>query len=134
MISIYTDEDVDVLIKPLLHAKGFSVLTALDEGMLGKSDEAQLKHARKFGCTFLTHNRCDFEKLYAKFLEEGKEHCGILVATRRNVYELARRVARLLDLNIAKNIKTNCGIYDFYKGTLYNPLVKLWGSLIWVFV
>lgn len=33
MTSIYTDEDVDVLIKPLLKAKGFIVFTTFDEGM-----------------------------------------------------------------------------------------------------
>ena len=33
MTSIYTDEDVDLLIKPLLKAKGFTVLTTLDEGI-----------------------------------------------------------------------------------------------------
>lgn len=38
MIFIYCDEDVDVLVKPLLEAKGFRVLTTQDESMLGSSD------------------------------------------------------------------------------------------------
>ena len=105
MISIYTDEDVDVLIKPLLHAKGLSVFTALDEGMLEKSDKEQLEHAIKLECVFLTHNRVHFEKLSSEFLEKGKGHYGVIVATRRNIYELARRIARLLKLHTAENIK-----------------------------
>ncbi len=105
MIPIYTDEDVDILIKPLLNAKGFNVFTTLSKEMLGKSDMEQLERATKIGCAFLTHNRVHFEELSAKFHEEGKEHCGIIIATRRNIYELARRVARFLELHTAESIK-----------------------------
>lgn len=35
MISVFCDEDVDVLLKPLLEAKGFKVLTTIEEKMLG---------------------------------------------------------------------------------------------------
>lgn len=90
MTSLYTDEDVDVLLRPLLNAKGFTVFTALEERMLGKSDKEQLEHAIKLKCTFLTHNRVHFEKLANKFLEDNKGHYGIIMATRRNIYELAR--------------------------------------------
>jgi hypothetical protein len=105
MTSLYTDEDVDVLLKPLLNAKGFMVFTALEERMLGKSDKEQLEHAIKLKSTFLTHNRIHFEKLANNFLEERKQHNGIIVATRRNVYELARRIARLLELHNTEYIK-----------------------------
>lgn len=105
MTSIYTDEDVDVLIKPLLKAKGLTVFTTLDEGMLGKTDREQLDHAIELKSIFLTHNRVHVEKLYAKLIEEGKEHYGIIIATRRNVYELARRVSRFLEMHTAESIK-----------------------------
>ena len=42
MISLYTDEDVDILIKPLLNAKGYRVFTTHDEGMLGKNSQTCL--------------------------------------------------------------------------------------------
>ncbi len=96
MISIYCDEDVDILIKPLLEAKGFKVLTTLDEKMLGASDIQQANYAIKKGLTFLTHNRLDFEQLYINLANEGRDHPGIIIATRRNVYELARRISRVL--------------------------------------
>src|SRR4030067_3182785 len=105
MTPLYIDEDVDVLIKPLLNAKGFTVFTTLDEGMLGKTDREQLDHAIELKSILLTHNRVHVEKLYAKLIEEGKEHYGIIIATRRNVYELARRVSRFLDLHPAQSIK-----------------------------
>ena len=105
MTSIYTDEDVDVLIKPLLKAKGFTVFTTLDEGMLGNSDMVQLDHAIELNSIFLTHNRVHVEELYANLIEEGKEHYGIIIATRRNVYELARMVSRFLELHTDDSIK-----------------------------
>jgi hypothetical protein len=105
MISLYADEDVDVLLKPLLTAKGFKVLTTLDEGMLGKTDREQLEHANKLQSVFVTHNRIDFEKLAAQYTQEAKAHEGIILATRRNAYELARRIARFLEIHKSDNIK-----------------------------
>ena len=105
MISIYIDEDVDILLKPLLGAKGYSVIAPLDEKMLSKSDKEQLEYAIKLKCTFFTHNRVHYEKLYAEFIKENKEHFGIIIATRKNVYELARRVARLLEFHTQDSIK-----------------------------
>ncbi|MGR3318792.1 MAG: DUF5615 family PIN-like protein [Candidatus Anammoxibacter sp.] len=105
MISIYTDEDVDVLIKSLLNAKGFTVFTALNEEMLGGNDREQLDHAIKLKSLFLTHNRIHFEQLSIEFLEESKEHYGIIIASRRNIYELARRISRFLELHTIEYIK-----------------------------
>lgn len=104
-MSLYTDEDVDVLIKPLLRAKGFRVITTLDEAMLGKTDREQLDHATKLSCVLVSHNRVDFEKLAVQFLKDGKEHDGIILAARRNVYELARRLARFLEMHKSDSIK-----------------------------
>jgi len=105
MISLYTDENIDVLLKPLLRSKGFAVITTLEEGMLGKGDREQLEHAVKLKCAFLTHNRIHFEQLFNELVKEGKEHYGIIIATRRNVYELARRISSFLDRHSAKDIK-----------------------------
>ncbi len=74
MISIYTDEDVDILLKPLLGAKGYSVITVSDEKMLSKSDKEQFEYAIELKCTFLTHNRVHYENLYSEFIKEKIEH------------------------------------------------------------
>lgn len=96
MIYIYCDEDVDVLIKPLLESKGFRVLTSLDEKMLGASDVNQIDHAIKNGYVFLTHNRIHYEQLYSDLTTKSVNHPGVIIAARRNIYELARRVSRVL--------------------------------------
>ncbi|MDP2168272.1 MAG: DUF5615 family PIN-like protein [Thermodesulfovibrionales bacterium] len=105
MISIYCDEDVDVLIKPLLEAKGFKVLTALDEKMLGVSDTKQIMYALSKGRVFLTHNRVHYEQLYSELTAQGGDNAGVIIATRRNVYELARRVSRVLSGYTKDSIK-----------------------------
>lgn len=73
MTSVYTDEDVDVLIKPLLKVKGFTVFTTFEEGMNGKNDIEQLDHTIELKSMLLTHNRVHFEKLFTKLIEEGKD-------------------------------------------------------------
>jgi len=105
VISIYCDEDVDILIKPLLEAKGFKVLTTLDEKMLRASDMQQIDYTIKKGCVFLTHNRAHFEELYTERIAKGLDHPGIIIAVRRNVYELARRVSKVLSGYTKESIK-----------------------------
>ncbi|MBA4349002.1 MAG: hypothetical protein C0415_03310 [Thermodesulfovibrio sp.] len=105
MISIYCDEDVDILIKPLLEAKGFKVLTTLDEKMLGASDIQQINHAVEKEYAFLTHNRLDFERLCASHINDGKNHYGVIIATRRNAYDLAKRISRVLSGYTEETIK-----------------------------
>jgi hypothetical protein len=105
VIVLYCDEDVDVLIKPLLEAKGLAVLTTAGEQMLGASDRQQLDHAVKAKAVFITHNRVHFEGLYAALIAEGKDHFGIIIATRKSVYEIARRVSRVLSTYTKERLK-----------------------------
>ncbi|OGW39493.1 MAG: hypothetical protein A2Y97_08180 [Nitrospirae bacterium RBG_13_39_12] len=105
VIPIYCDEDVDILIKPLLEAKGFKVLTTLDEKMLKASDIQQIEYAIKKRYIFLTHNRAHFEELYTELIAKSIDHPGVIIATRRNVYELARRVSKVLSGYTQENIK-----------------------------
>ena len=105
MISIYCDEDVDILLKPLLEAKGFKVLTTQGEKMLGAPDRQQVAHAIKKGCVFLTHNRVHYEELYAEMVSKNITHSGFIIAARRNVYEIARRISKVLSKHSEESIK-----------------------------
>lgn len=96
-IELYLDEDVHVLIAELVRSYGFLATTAREENKLGCTDEEQLAHAVRSGKAVLTHNRVDFERLAETYFEEGRTHCGIILAVRRSPYEVARRVARILD-------------------------------------
>ena len=96
-ISLYLDEDVNVLIADRVRARDFSAITAVSVGNLGKSDEEQLAFAATNGYASLTHNRTDFEALAQEYLAHEKQHHGLLLAVRRSPYELARRLLVILN-------------------------------------
>jgi len=96
-VRLYLDEDVSVLVATLLGARGFDVVTTRDEGMLGQDDPAQLAHAVSLERCIVTHNRVHFEHLHRDSLEAGRTHFGIIVASRRSPYEMAHRLAVLLN-------------------------------------
>jgi hypothetical protein len=95
--SLYLDEDVSVLVATLLRARGFDAVTAVESGMLGQGDEFQLVRAAAMGRCVVTHNRVHFERLHRQYVETDQHHNGIIVAVRRNPYEVTRRLAILLD-------------------------------------
>jgi hypothetical protein len=87
-----------------LQARGFDVITVRDEQMLGRSDSEQLNKAISLQRCILTHNRLHYEKLHSAAIAGGEQHFGIIIATRRDAYELARRIALLLDTLTADEI------------------------------
>jgi predicted nuclease of predicted toxin-antitoxin system len=96
-IELYLDEDVDVLLADLIRARGFTVVTTHDANQLGADDAAQLAYAASQQKTFFTHNRADFEALAQTYFTTGQPHYGIIVAVRRDPYELARRLLVVLN-------------------------------------
>lgn len=103
--EVYLDEDVSVLIATLLRARGFDVVTARDEGMLAQDDPDQLAHAVSLGRCIVTHNRVHFERLHGEYLATGQKHHGIIIASRRSPYEVARRLAVLLNTLAADELE-----------------------------
>ncbi len=103
--DLYLDEDVSALVATLLRVRGFNVTTARDEGMLHCDDPEQLARSVSLVRCLFTHNREHFEQLHREYLDAGKRHFGIIVGSRRNVYELARRIAKLLDTLTAGEIE-----------------------------
>jgi len=96
-IELYLDEDVDVLIAPLIRARGFVVVTTQEAGQLRNSDAEQLAYAVSQHKTLLTHNHVDFEALAQTYVAACQPHDGIIVAVRRPPREIARRLFRILN-------------------------------------
>lgn len=96
-IELYLDEDVDVLIARLIRARGFSVTTARDEGLLQQDDRTQLSYAVRNKWVLVTHNRIDFENLARQYFESGQNHSGMILAVRRPPHEVVRRLLILLN-------------------------------------
>lgn len=103
--SLYLDEDVSALLTTLLRARGIDTTSAREEQMLGRLDPEQIDKAVSLERSILTHNRVDFEEIHRRFLAQSRRHYGVIVAQRRDVYELARRVGILLDSLAADEIE-----------------------------
>lgn len=104
-IHLYFDEDVSVGIVENLRTRGFDVLSARDAAALGKSDDEQMLYAVSLQRAVVTHNRVDFEKQHAKFLESGMNHYGVIIAKRRKDAEVVSKVLALLDAVTAEEMK-----------------------------
>lgn len=102
--ELYLDEDVSMLVATLLHVRGFNVTTARDEGMLRHDDPEQLAHAASRGRCLFTHNRVHYERLHRDYLAAGRKHFGIMIGSRRDPHELARRIAVMLNTLAADEI------------------------------
>lgn len=96
-IALYIDEDVDVLVADLLHARGFDALTTRDARRLHATDEEQLAYAAAEQRALLTHNRADFEALHQTYMDSGCHHAGIFIAVRHPAYEIVRRLLLILN-------------------------------------
>jgi len=103
--DIYLDEDVSVLVAVLLRGRGLDAVTAVAEHMLGQDDAAQLERAASLGRCIVTHNRVHFELLHRQYLESGRDHVGIIIATRRAPHELVSRIVMLLNALTADEIR-----------------------------
>lgn len=98
-LCVYLDEDVDVLLVPLLAAHGIDALTTVAAGNLRRSDEDQLAFASQESRVLITHNRLDFENLAVDWWNQQRDHAGIVLTIRRaDTYELLRHLLPVLQL------------------------------------
>jgi len=102
--TLYTDEDMSALVATLLRSRGLDVTTVPEQATLGKTDREQLEFATSLGRCLLTHNRVDFEQLHLQYMQEDKQHFGIIVVPQKNAYEVARRIGILVSALMADEI------------------------------
>jgi predicted nuclease of predicted toxin-antitoxin system len=94
--ALYTDEDMSALVATLLRSRGLDITTVSEQATLGKTDREQLEFATAQCRCLLTHNRVDFERLHLQYIEEGRQHYGIIVVPQKNAYEVAQRIGILV--------------------------------------
>jgi hypothetical protein len=97
-IEIYVDEDaMDSDLVSALRFRGVTVITALDAGLVEKSDDEQLAFAAEHGCVLYTFNVSDFYRLHTVWVGAGREHGGMILAPQQrfSVGEQLRRILRL---------------------------------------
>ena len=96
-ISLYLEEDVNVLIANLLKARGFEVTHARSAGKLQKSDVELLADAVSQRKTLLTHNRVGFEALAKACFATGQRHYGIIFTLRHPPQQIVPRLLIILN-------------------------------------
>ncbi|MGH2369455.1 MAG: DUF5615 family PIN-like protein [Chloroflexota bacterium] len=83
----YTDEDVPLSVVQGLRERDFTIVTSLEQGALGSSDDAQLERTTALGCVLLSHNRRHFLRVHAEFRRQGRPHGGITLIPQDTVVE-----------------------------------------------
>ncbi|GIX00146.1 MAG: hypothetical protein KatS3mg111_3478 [Pirellulaceae bacterium] len=79
-VRLYVDEDAcELAVIMGLRARGVDLLTTLESGRVGASDEDQLAFAAIEQRTLYTFNIRDFARLHWDWLQRGSDHSGIVV-------------------------------------------------------
>jgi len=95
-VRLYLDEDVYQGVLVGLRRRGFDVLSTVEAGLRGASDEEQLHFAIAEDRSLFTFNRGDFVRLHSEVLARGDHHPGILVCSQVPVGLAVRLLAGAL--------------------------------------
>lgn len=89
-----------------LQARGVDVITALDAGMIGRSDSSHLEHASSEGRVLITCNVADIWRLRRDYLTAGRQHAGIILVQqqRYSVGAQMRGILKLIAVKSAENV------------------------------
>lgn len=93
----YLDKDFDLRVMQPLRAQGYEIHSARDEKMLRASDPTQLAFAAQHKWTIVTFNRNDYLQLHTDYMNQGREHSGIVVSPKIEIGRLARLLINLLN-------------------------------------
>ena len=80
-----------------MRSRDIDVVTVLEAGLVGKSDEEQLTFAAELGCVLYTFNVSDFYRLYAQWMSSGREHGGMILAPQQR-FSVGEQLRRILHL------------------------------------
>jgi hypothetical protein len=95
-LRLFLDEDVHAALAVALRKRGHDAVHALEEKRLGLSDESQLNFATEENRCLVTFNVGDFVRLHNRWIDEGREHAGIIVSKQLPVGESLRWLLALL--------------------------------------
>jgi hypothetical protein len=95
---LYFDEDsMSHALILALQARGVDVSSALEAGMLGRSDQEHLEFGAAEKRAVYTYNVADFSRLHNAWLGSGRSHAGLILA-RQKQYSVGEQLRRLLKL------------------------------------
>jgi hypothetical protein len=97
-IRLYFDEDaMDADLVHALRIRGVDVTSALEQGMIRRSDIEHLEFSGLHGRVIYSFNVGDFQSLHCEYLTKGKHHSGIILGQQQR-YSLGEQMRRLLNI------------------------------------
>jgi len=102
--KLLLDEHVWAYLAKLLREQGFDVIHATEVGLAATPDEKIMAYAVDAHRAVVTFNIKHFVPLALQYVEDGKEHYGIVVSKQLSPGELQKRVTRLLESVTAKEL------------------------------
>lgn len=105
-IRLYIDEDVHESIAPELRRRGYDVLNTREVNRRGLSDAEQLAYAAAENRTLFSFNAADYTALHKEYLDQGREHAGVVISNQIPIGEAIRRLLILLDRVSADEMQT----------------------------
>ena len=104
LLAVYLDEDVHKRVATALRLRRFDVASAHEVGRWGLTDDEQLAYAASGNRALMTFNTGDFVRLHLAWLEQGREHSGIIVSDQLTIGETLRRLLNLLNTRSADEV------------------------------
>ncbi|MGH7488472.1 MAG: DUF5615 family PIN-like protein, partial [bacterium] len=96
--QFYIDEDaMDSDFVVAIRSRGGVVITALDAGLVAKSDNEQLAYAAQHEYVLYTFNVSDFFRLHEELVSAGREHAGMILS-RQQRFSVGEQLRRILHL------------------------------------
>jgi Domain of unknown function (DUF5615) len=113
MLRLYLDEDsMSHSLIRALRARGVDVVTALEAGMIERSDADHLEFATSQERVLCTFNVGDFYRLHTDWLTVGKDHGGIIFVPQQR-YAIGELLRRLLKLASTRSTEAMRGQAEF---------------------
>lgn len=79
-LRLFLDEEDHAALAVALRKRGHDAVHTLEEKRLGLSDESQLNFATEENRCLVTFNVGDFVRLHNRWIDEGREHAGIIAS------------------------------------------------------
>ena len=117
-IRLYLDEDSsDTDLLKALGLRGVDVLGAPECGMLGHSDDEQIRWATGQQRVLYSSYRGDFYRIHSDLMRGGQSHGGIVLSVqqRYSVGEQMRRLLRLIAARSAEDMRNQIAFLSVWR-------------------
>ncbi|MEP7133817.1 MAG: DUF5615 family PIN-like protein [Chloroflexota bacterium] len=103
--KLLLDEQIWKYLAKLLREQGFDVIHVNEVDLNATPDEEIMAYAADKHRAVVTFNVKDYVLLATQYVEDGKEHYGVVVSKELSHGELKRRVTKLLESVTAEELK-----------------------------